>query len=79
MSIKSGDHLIGYCSQSNIKIMHWLKYFTGLPNRNGIRHAAEIANVSIDIARASYSFKISHMPDRQLRLRIGNILCIKFT
>lgn len=44
---------------------------SGLPNRNGIRHAGEISNMSLDLLSAMTTFKIRHVPGRQLQLRIG--------
>ncbi|KAJ7340079.1 hypothetical protein OS493_002803 [Desmophyllum pertusum] len=44
---------------------------SGLPNRNGIRHAGEISNMSLDLLSAITTFKIRHVPGRQLQLRIG--------
>jgi len=44
---------------------------SGLPNRNGIRHAGEIANMSLDLLSDMCSFKIKHLPEKQLQLRIG--------
>ncbi|KAJ1197522.1 hypothetical protein NDU88_001379 [Pleurodeles waltl] len=44
---------------------------SGLPKRNGNRHAAEIANMSLDILSSVGSFKMRHMPDVPVRIRIG--------
>lgn len=44
---------------------------SGVPNRNGNRHAAEIANVSLDLLSAVTHFRIRHRPHQQLKLRIG--------
>ncbi|KAM3857529.1 LOW QUALITY PROTEIN: retinal guanylyl cyclase 2 [Diretmus argenteus] len=44
---------------------------SGLPVRNENRHAAEIANMSLDILSAVGTFKMRHMPEVPLRLRIG--------
>ncbi|XP_029944247.1 retinal guanylyl cyclase 2 [Salarias fasciatus] len=44
---------------------------SGLPVPNGNRHAAEIANMSLDILSAVGSFKMRHMPDVPVRIRIG--------
>ncbi|XP_043560913.1 retinal guanylyl cyclase 2-like isoform X2 [Chiloscyllium plagiosum] len=44
---------------------------SGLPTRNGNRHAAEIANMSLDILSAVGTFKMRHMPDVPVRIRIG--------
>uniref|UniRef100_A0AAY4C7W4 Guanylate cyclase n=1 Tax=Denticeps clupeoides TaxID=299321 RepID=A0AAY4C7W4_9TELE len=44
---------------------------SGLPVPNGNRHAAEIANMSLDILSAVGTFKMKHMPDVPVRIRIG--------
>ncbi|KAM6175606.1 retinal guanylyl cyclase 1 [Erethizon dorsatum] len=44
---------------------------SGLPQRNGQRHAAEIANMSLDILSAVGSFRMRHMPEVPVRIRIG--------
>lgn len=45
---------------------------SGLPERNGNRHVAEIANMSLDLRSAVQSnFRVRHKPERQLLLRIG--------
>ncbi|XP_065560337.1 receptor-type guanylate cyclase gcy-27-like isoform X9 [Artemia franciscana] len=44
---------------------------SGLPHRNGIRHAGEIATLSIDLVQSLKKFKIPHMPGEQLQIRIG--------
>ncbi|XP_078512369.1 retinal guanylyl cyclase 2-like [Lissotriton helveticus] len=44
---------------------------SGLPKRNGNKHAAEIANMSLDILCSVGSFQMRHMPDVPVRIRIG--------
>ncbi|XP_009993943.1 PREDICTED: retinal guanylyl cyclase 1-like, partial [Chaetura pelagica] len=44
---------------------------SGLPKRNGNRHAAEIANMALDILSAVGTFKMRHMPEAAVRIRIG--------
>ena len=44
---------------------------SGLPGRNGILHAQEIARMAIALLNAVRSFKIRHKPNYRLRLRIG--------
>ncbi|KAL5290146.1 NPR2 family protein [Megaselia abdita] len=44
---------------------------SGLPVRNGIAHAREIARLSLDLLNAVNNFKIHHRPDDPLKLRIG--------
>uniref|UniRef100_A0A6I8NGJ3 Guanylate cyclase n=1 Tax=Ornithorhynchus anatinus TaxID=9258 RepID=A0A6I8NGJ3_ORNAN len=44
---------------------------SGLPKRNGQRHAGEIANMSLDILSSVGSFRMRHMPEVPVRIRIG--------
>lgn len=44
---------------------------SGVPSRNGNRHAAEMANLSLDILHCIGSFRMRHMPDLKVRIRIG--------
>ncbi|XP_073918565.1 retinal guanylyl cyclase 2 [Castor canadensis] len=44
---------------------------SGLPKRNGSRHAAEIANMSLDILSSVGTFKMRHIPEVPVRIRIG--------
>ncbi|XP_053162134.1 retinal guanylyl cyclase 2-like [Hemicordylus capensis] len=44
---------------------------SGLPKRNGHRHAAEIANMSLDILSSVGSFKVKHLPGVPVRIRMG--------
>jgi class 3 adenylate cyclase len=44
---------------------------SGLPIRNGIKHAAEIAKMSLNLLQAIQVFKVRHKPDHMLKLRIG--------
>jgi len=44
---------------------------SGLPQRIGDKHAAEIARMSLALLETVTSFTIRHMPDEQLKLRIG--------
>ncbi|KAK6184927.1 hypothetical protein SNE40_007276 [Patella caerulea] len=44
---------------------------SGLPQRNGNRHAQEIARTSLALLKAIDTFQIRHLPDEKLRLRIG--------
>lgn len=44
---------------------------SGLPSRNGMDHAREIARMSLDLRDAMLTFKIRHKPERKLRVRIG--------
>lgn len=44
---------------------------SGLPVRNGNRHAREIARMSLALLKAVKTFKIKHRPHVRLQLRIG--------
>lgn len=44
---------------------------SGLPVRNGISHAREIARMALALREAVLKFTIRHRPDEQLKLRIG--------
>ncbi|XP_028254645.1 guanylyl cyclase GC-E-like [Parambassis ranga] len=44
---------------------------SGVPNRNGNQHAAEVANMSLDILHVIGAFKIKHMPEIKVKIRIG--------
>ncbi|KAI0235252.1 Atrial natriuretic peptide receptor 1, partial [Lamellibrachia satsuma] len=44
---------------------------SGLPHRNGARHAAEVANTALSLLDEVCHFKIKHRPDHKLLLRIG--------
>ena len=44
---------------------------SGLPVRNGIRHACEIARTSLQLLEAVRNFEIRHRPGDQLNLRLG--------
>ncbi|CAF1192693.1 unnamed protein product, partial [Didymodactylos carnosus] len=44
---------------------------SGLPIRNGIKHASEIATMALTLLHHCGKFKIRHMPGVPLRLRIG--------
>ncbi|XP_030637488.1 retinal guanylyl cyclase 1 [Chanos chanos] len=44
---------------------------SGVPNRNGNRHAAEMSNMSLDILHCIGTFKMRHMPDVKVKIRIG--------
>ena len=44
---------------------------SGLPMRNGNLHAREIARMSLALLNAVKSFRIRHVPNEKLKLRIG--------
>lgn len=44
---------------------------SGLPVQNGTKHASEIATVALEALSAAFSFKIAHLPEQPLNIRIG--------
>lgn len=44
---------------------------SGLPERNGDKHADEIAKMSLDLVAAVRQVPIPHMPGKRLQLRAG--------
>ncbi|XP_054830463.1 retinal guanylyl cyclase 2-like [Eublepharis macularius] len=44
---------------------------SGLPKRNGQRHAAEIANMALDILSSVGSFTMKHLPGVPIKIRMG--------
>ncbi len=44
---------------------------SGLPVPNNGRHVCEIADMALDLLEGIKQFKIRHMPERPLQLRIG--------
>ncbi len=44
---------------------------SGVPRRNGQRHVAEIANMALDLLVKVTRFRIRHIPERRMQLRIG--------
>lgn len=44
---------------------------SGLPMRNGMNHAREIARMSLALRDTVMTFSIRHRPNEQLKLRIG--------
>lgn len=44
---------------------------SGLPVRNGRKHAGEVAMTALDLLSACGTFTIKHLPDVPLRLRFG--------
>ena len=44
---------------------------SGLPVRNGDKHAREIAHMSLALLTGITSFQIPHQPQEKLQLRIG--------
>ena len=44
---------------------------SGLPQRNGTKHCSEVALMALDLMAGVRSFKIPHLPEEPLCLRIG--------
>ncbi|XP_062391830.1 retinal guanylyl cyclase 1 [Sardina pilchardus] len=44
---------------------------SGVPTRNGNRHAAEVTNMSLDILHSMGAFRMRHMPNVKVKIRIG--------
>lgn len=44
---------------------------SGLPVRNGLLHAGEIANAALELLTFAVNFRIRHLPENKLLLRIG--------
>ena len=44
---------------------------SGIPDRNGIRHAGQVACMSIDLVKASEVFVIPHLPETPMKIRVG--------
>uniref|UniRef100_A0A0N4Z104 Guanylate cyclase n=1 Tax=Parastrongyloides trichosuri TaxID=131310 RepID=A0A0N4Z104_PARTI len=44
---------------------------SGLPNKNGFLHVKEIADLSLELIKSLEDFKISHLPNEKLRIRVG--------
>ncbi|KAI8435119.1 hypothetical protein MSG28_003502 [Choristoneura fumiferana] len=44
---------------------------SGLPIRNGIMHAGEVASMALALLSATQSFRVRHRPDQRLLLRVG--------
>ena len=44
---------------------------SGVPKRNGSAHAAQIAEMALDIVKATKTFTIPHLPKESLKIRVG--------
>ena len=54
---------------------------SGCPKLNGIKHAGEIASMALELLSHMFFFRLRHLPEHQLQLRIGihtGILAKKF-
>ncbi|XP_051679655.2 guanylate cyclase 2G [Oryctolagus cuniculus] len=66
------DHIIGTYDVYKVEtIGDAYMVASGLPKRNGTRHVDEIATMALHVLSATMHFQIAHMPNKQLRLRIG--------
>lgn len=63
--------ILHFCSSKVETIGDSYMVVSGLPKPNGICHAGEIANMSLDLLSDMCHFKIKHLPEKQLQLRIG--------
>lgn len=44
---------------------------SGLPTRNGNKHASELADMALHVIDAIKTFRIPHLPEEKLEVRIG--------
>lgn len=44
---------------------------SGLPIRNGIEHAGEVASMALALLSATRVFRVRHRPEHKLLLRVG--------
>ncbi|CAI2354921.1 unnamed protein product [Caenorhabditis sp. 36 PRJEB53466] len=44
---------------------------SGLPRRNGTEHVNNIANMSLELMESLQSYKIAHLPQEKVQIRIG--------
>ena len=44
---------------------------SGVPKRNGNRHAENVANMTIDLVNLCKTFEIPHLPKTPLKIRAG--------
>ncbi|KIH55184.1 adenylate/guanylate cyclase catalytic domain protein, partial [Ancylostoma duodenale] len=44
---------------------------SGLPHRNGNEHAKEVAEMSFELLRAIRTFRIPHLPNEKINIRVG--------
>ena len=67
-----------HCKQSLLIIIHGFIYYyfcllciLGLPQRNGNKHASEIASMALDLQKCIEGLAIPHKPGIKMNLRIG--------
>ena len=51
--------------------IHNLQMCTGVPKKNGKRHAAEIGTMALDLLDCIRRLEIPHLPGTKFKLRIG--------
>lgn len=44
---------------------------SGCPKLNGLKHTSEIASMALELLSHMVVFRVRHLPDHQLQLRIG--------
>ena len=44
---------------------------SGVPKRNGLKHANNIADIALELLNAIYVFEIPQFPEEKLKIRIG--------
>ena len=44
---------------------------SGLPEKNGDRHASEVALLSLELRQSVSAFSVPHLPSEKFKLRIG--------
>ncbi|VDN38019.1 unnamed protein product [Cylicostephanus goldi] len=44
---------------------------SGLPHRNGNEHAKEVAEMSFELLRAIQKFRVPHLPNEKINIRVG--------
>ena len=75
-----GDAYLVFYKNSFMQENHFLKncndFFgfqvaSGLPIRNGNKHASEIASMSLEIVNGSKDFVVPHQPLEKIQIRIG--------
>lgn len=44
---------------------------SGIPVSNGNKHVAEISTMALELLSEVTTFRIRHLPDKQLQLRVG--------
>lgn len=54
-----------------IRDLHGVSLLTGVPKRNGNRHAIEIADLSLEMMTAANNFRVFFDRDITIKLRVG--------